>query len=196
MADHTASAHSQQPTAYSQYDGGYDQQQPTPFTAPPNQQNTQFYSPQPGYNSEPPTFLAPGLAGHTSPPPSMVPGGYNAPTAMNTGYSPAVSQSPPQQYGGGPYTPQQGYGGNERQYTIGGDGYGASSVPPLQDNAPAYDPYNVYAQQDGAAGEGSTPRGPRPQPTHADSSYVTAPEEAPPGYDAGGGAVTGRWGKQ
>jgi hypothetical protein len=83
----------------------------------------------------------------------------------------------------------------QRQYTLGGDGYGNNSVPPL----PEHDPYSGYppgldttsgATTGAYAGATSPVRGPRPQP-----SAGGIPDEAPPGYDQGGSSVVGQWDK-
>ncbi|KAF8807931.1 pali-domain-containing protein [Phlegmacium glaucopus] len=84
----------------------------------------------------------------------------------------------------------------ERSYTLGGDSYGASSQPPLQEyNTRGYYGYNEghsspppintntgYMQ----AGPASPVRGPRTPATH---------DDLPPGYEIGTSGVTGNWGK-
>ncbi|KAF6748398.1 hypothetical protein DFP72DRAFT_1174304 [Ephemerocybe angulata] len=212
---HTASGgHSQYPSTagpaqtagFAQYEA-YEQ----PYSSPPQQPATSYYSPQPDaqYTArEHPAFLAPGLT--SSPPP---PAGYSsnalAPTALTTGYSPALTQSPPQQqqqrqpsydayntaanHYNTDYIDDYGQPQQQRQYTLSGDGYGASSVPaPPPGEAPAYDPYaGAYGEQAVVA---SPVRGPREQPQ---SGYGRGGEEAPPpGYEQGAGGVQGRWGKQ
>lgn len=212
-ADHTASAHSQHPSAvsYSPYEQGYDQPQagggyPPPqqsLSPPPQQpqQGTQYFSPQPNsyYTNEPPAFLAPGLAAQSTSPPPM----------SNTGYQQQGYNDQP--YAGNSHS-NYDYGYDQqrqptRQYTLGGDGYGQSSVPPLQDDGGAYDPYSTQAQVGavmvGGSGAGNTSpvKGPRAQPP---SNYAGAGsgaggsgyDDSPPGYDPGDGQVQGRWGKQ
>jgi len=96
---------------------------------------------------------------------------------------------------------------HERAYTLGGDGYGASSVPPLQQQQD-YDyghssSSGFYGSQQPSASAINTNVGGFVQP-HTPSSPVKGPraqpgsmfpEEAPPGYDSGTSGITGNWGK-
>ncbi|THV01432.1 pali-domain-containing protein [Dendrothele bispora CBS 962.96] len=100
--------------------------------------------------------------------------------------------------------------GPERSYTLGGDGYGMNSVPPLperQDSVPpmpdhpsatAYNiPYaGTTAPINTNSGNTSPVKGPRPPPgiptTH---SSPVEHEDSPPGYDAGTSGIAGAWGK-
>jgi len=110
--------------------------------------------------------------------------------AMPNPYYTSASPPPPQ--------PNQ----HDRSYTLGGDGYGASSVPPLQEyNTPAPYGYGAPAHTQSpppistdvsylqSPPQTSPVRGPRAQPG-------TVPEDSPPGYDAGTSGVTGNWGKR
>ncbi|KAL0570841.1 hypothetical protein V5O48_011113 [Marasmius crinis-equi] len=84
--------------------------------------------------------------------------------------------------------------GQDRSYTLGGDGYGQNSVPPLQERAPS-----VPAMPDHPTTAGYVPYSTSPpvpnmpttSPAHGASSY----DDSPPGYDPGTGAVQGAWGK-
>lgn len=78
----------------------------------------------------------------------------------------------------------------ERNYTLGGDGYGNNQLPPLQDPSPAgYYGYNTSPPSEFQ--QPTSPiRGPRPQPGAA------APEDAPPGYEPSNTGVAGNWGKR
>ncbi|KAH8835599.1 SUR7/PalI family-domain-containing protein [Flagelloscypha sp. PMI_526] len=98
----------------------------------------------------------------------------------------------------------------ERSYTLGGDGYGGNSVPPLPDtnpyaghdanpyaggyatSQPSMDFANAYPQSTPSPAAGpSGVQGPRP---HRDSQSY--PEQPPPMYSEEHGAATGAWGKQ
>lgn len=110
--------------------------------------------------------------------------------------------------------PQQ----NQRQYTLGGDGYGASSVPPLQQDyvnhptgygassvPPLQDYHDSHSGQYGIqappgintnVGYAYSPqtstspvRGPRAQPG-------TTPEAPPPSYEPSPSGITGNWDKR
>lgn len=90
----------------------------------------------------------------------------------------------------------------DRAYTLSGDGYGASYVPPLQDfNSPGVYGYGqpVHTQSpppiNTSMGYSEPPLrspigGPRPQP-----GVASPQEDQPPGYEPGVSGVTGRWGK-
>lgn len=95
----------------------------------------------------------------------------------------------------------QAPGHQDRSYTLGGDGYGSNSVPPLPEHQSMNSAYLPYPGQTHSSPEPintnlspmppsqtSPIKGPRPQPGQLD--------DAPPGYDAGSGNVTGAWGKQ
>ncbi|KDR85667.1 hypothetical protein GALMADRAFT_84706 [Galerina marginata CBS 339.88] len=107
-------------------------------------------------------------------------------------YNPSYAASHNQYYNTSSSPPPQQYQ-NERSYTLGGDGYGANSVPPLQEHDGYYGSQaqptintNVgYAH----SGQTSPVRGPRAQPR-------TIPEDSPPGYEPGASGVTGNWGKR
>lgn len=176
--DYSAASHGQEPTSYSQY-GGY---------APPSQPPPQpSYPPQSSYSS--PSY----------PPPQQP-------------YSPPRVASPP----GGPYSPYapaaapQPFAAPqaERQYSLGGGGYGGSSVPALANPHDAFDervPYAGAARTPGpidtavgvAGGAGrarspTSPRGPRGQ-TQAFAAQAQAQrpgqqsyDDSPPGYDGPG----------
>ncbi|KAF5368544.1 hypothetical protein D9758_002150 [Tetrapyrgos nigripes] len=100
--------------------------------------------------------------------------------------------------------------GPERNYTLGGDGYGENSVPPLPerqgsvpalpDHPAASSTYNIPYSGSPApintnlplsGGTNPSPRGPRQQPTTSSPTH----EDSPPGYEAGTSGITGAWGK-
>lgn len=68
----------------------------------------------------------------------------------------------------------------ERSYTLGGDGYGSNSVPPLDNNG------GGYFASPGPITSNLPATGPPKAPQFEDS---------PPGYDAGASGVQGAWGK-
>ncbi|KAF8910073.1 SUR7/PalI family-domain-containing protein [Gymnopilus junonius] len=139
---------------------------------------------------------------------------YNADPYNNTttGYT---ATHDPYYHSTSPPPPQQ----NQRQYTLGGDGYGANSVPPLQQDyvnhpnghgASSVPPLQDYHDRSGVQYGAPAPsgidtnvgyafspqpqtnpvRGPRAQPG-------TIPEEAPPpSYEPSTSGVTGNWGKR
>ncbi len=123
--------------------------------------------------------------------------------------NPYISTTPSNPYttpAPNPYTysspppPTQRYASPDRQYTLGGDGYGGNSVPPLQessyygagalpDSYPA--PINTNVGY-GAQSHTSPVRGPR-QPPGPSSGY--SPDDSPPSYEVGTPGATGHWGK-
>ncbi|CAA7264824.1 unnamed protein product [Cyclocybe aegerita] len=143
---------------------------------------------EPAYNSDPYNNTP------TSPPMPQA----STYAASNPYYG--ASSSPP---------PQQGRGQPERSYTLGGDGYGMNSVPPLPEHSTpggAYYAYggdqqpqhiNPYAPSpiDTNTGYAAQPvhtspvKGPRAQPG-------AIPEDSPPGYEPGTSGITGNWGKR
>ncbi|PPQ77035.1 hypothetical protein CVT25_014852 [Psilocybe cyanescens] len=154
---------------HEQHPSSYSQYDP--YAAQQQQQQSHYAEPsyhQDPYTTSPPMPAAGGYAGTPNP-------YFNAPT------SPPLPQAQ-----------------HERAYTLGGDGYGASSVPPLQDyghntsgshfltQSPPTLNTNLAFEQPAQA---SPVRGPRPRPG-------SMSEDAPPGYDAGTAGVTGNWGKR
>lgn len=80
----------------------------------------------------------------------------------------------------------------ERSYTLSGDGYGGSSVPPLPEHqyGAGYQPHSIDTNVGGYGGQQiqtSPVKGPRPQP---------GMEDAPPGYEPSPAGVSGNWGKR
>ncbi|TFK26783.1 pali-domain-containing protein [Coprinopsis marcescibilis] len=184
---HTASSHNQQPSGYSQYD-------PYAQTTSPPPQN--YYSPQPHQYSEQPRFVASpppdafaGATGYGQPisppqnnygvPAALVAGGAQQPPPPSV--TPAVSlhsvSSHYHQSQQAPPVPQP-----QRQYTVGGEGYGANTLPPLQEHS---DPYGGYS---------SGPPGIDNSAAYGGQRQV--PDELPPSYDQGNTAATGNWGKR
>ncbi|KAF5352472.1 hypothetical protein D9756_005863 [Leucocoprinus leucothites] len=183
---HTAASHGQQPSSYSQYNNYSSQPQP----------QTSHYA-EPSFN--PDVYNSTGVLSSASPPPmpaTNVPNPYTTPSS-----NPYTSSATPN-----PYTsfasqssPPQSYGA-QRQYTLGGDGYGENSVPQLpEENKSSYFPYS------GASAPSNTYPTPntgytapsQPDPTPGSQSPPTShsQEEAPPRYDADPAGVTGHWGK-
>ncbi|KAH6916687.1 SUR7/PalI family-domain-containing protein [Coprinopsis sp. MPI-PUGE-AT-0042] len=169
---HTA-VHSQNPSHYDPY----------AQTSTPPQPEGAYYSPQPHQNyGEQPAFIG---ASRSDPymQPASPPAPYR-PAALTPGYG---HTSPP---------PSNGYQTPQRQYTLGGDGYGGNSVPPLADDpyAAAYParPPGVDTSMGGYSGQAS-PAGPRAQPEAVRNNSI--PQDSPPGYEQGASAVTGQWGK-
>ena len=138
---------------------------------------------------------------------------YNADPYNNTAAGYAATHDP--YYHASSPPPQQ----HQRQYTLGGDGYGASSVPPLQQDyanppngygassVPPLQDYNdgysshyntpVPPGIDTSAGYAYSPqaptspvRGPRAQPG------ANSEEPPPPSYEPSTSGVTGNWGKR
>ncbi|KAJ3572207.1 hypothetical protein NP233_g3238 [Leucocoprinus birnbaumii] len=186
---HTAAGpHSQQPSSHSQYNNYSTQPQP----------QTSHYA-EPSFN--PDVYNSTAILSSASPPPMPTAGLANPYTtpAANPYTSPAATPA------ANPYTshtqspPPQTYGA-QRQYTLGGDGYGENTVPPLpQENYSSYSPYS-----------GASTSTAYPAPINTNAAYTTpshpaegslppptshSPEDAPPGYDAGASGVTGQWGK-
>lgn len=174
--DHTpSSSHTQQQSSYSQYD---------------NHENQQHLVQQP-YRQ--PTTFNPEAYNQTAALVNIASGGvYGSPDLSTSHYpplNPSASPPPPQfqsqMYSRQPY--QSNYHQPERNYSLGGDGYGANSVPPLglQPNyhtgaAPSFSsslpsPYdNIPLQHNNSAPLG---------------------DDAPPGYDKESSTVQGQWGK-
>jgi len=93
--------------------------------------------------------------------------------------------------------------GVQRQYTLGGDGYGGNHNSLLPDASNSYLPYSGTGMSFGAY---QTPINTNtgyaaPSMTSPTKQYQQAPvssqplEEAPPGYDAGAAGIIGYWGK-
>ncbi|KIJ65051.1 hypothetical protein HYDPIDRAFT_89145 [Hydnomerulius pinastri MD-312] len=165
---------------------------------PPAQQS---YAPYDPYGTQPATHYTE---------PSFNPDVYNATAAMPG----ASTQSP---YAAPYSAPRSPVHQPERSYTLGGGGYGASTVPPPQNNDPYNDPYYGNYQGPshtspspmsrsppaidthivGAASNVSPikgPRGPR-------SSIVMAPpqpqySDSPPTYESGPAGAPGQWGSK
>lgn len=81
----------------------------------------------------------------------------------------------------------------DRSYTLGGDGYGQNSVPPLQERSPS-----VPAMPDHPTTAGYVPYStgsPAPSMPKGGPSHSPQYDDSPPGYDPGTGAVQGAWGK-
>ncbi|PPQ64074.1 hypothetical protein CVT24_008887 [Panaeolus cyanescens] len=160
---HTASSqHGQQPSAYTQYDPyAATPTAPTPYQQPYSSYQDQSYADP--YSSHPL---------NTGPTPAATAYGQTPNPYM------AHSSSPPPQIR------------PERNYTLGGDGYGSNQLPPLQESTPA----GYYGYTSSPPSEPQQPtspiRGPRPQPG------VGVPEDSPPGYEPSNSGVTGNWGKR
>lgn len=155
-------------SSHEQQPSGYAQYDPYP-----SQQNTRYA--EPSFN--------PDTYNNTAAMNTPVPSATNYASMPNPYYS---STSPP------PPQPNQ----HDRSYTLGGDGYGASSVPPLQEfNTPS--PYGY-----GAPAHTQSPPPINTNVGYAQSSQQTslqpAPihEDSPPGYETGTSGVTGNWGKR
>ncbi|KAF4604785.1 hypothetical protein EYR40_003567 [Pleurotus pulmonarius] len=125
-----------------------------------------------------------------------------------------IAEEPTSYYNPHSPTPPIQHPTPDRSYTLGGDGYGQNTVPPLNDQygssynyayggqsagSPAHTPSPAVAALNTAVAAAAMPhsgstspvRGPRAQPTIAQTQY----DDAPPGYDAGPSAPTGQWGK-
>ncbi|KAF8665262.1 hypothetical protein AX16_000283 [Volvariella volvacea WC 439] len=169
----SASAHSQQPTAYSQYDN---------------------------YNTPPP------------PEPQPQPQPYRQPTYpnYNASYAPAdynASSTPYANYYSQPTAPQSPV--HDRNYTLGGTGYGANTVPPLPEQSNPYltpqtnnqlpYPGETRAQPSAIpAPVTELPLSSSPPPLQSSSQQQShyGHEDAPPVYDAGTSGIQGHWGKR
>ncbi len=146
----------------------------------------------------------------TSPPPNIAANPY---LGGNVTSSP-IAEEPTSYYNPHSPTPPIQHPTPDRSYTLGGDGYGQNTVPPLNDQygssynyayggqsagSPAHTPSPAVAALNTAVAAAAMPhsgstspvRGPRAQPTIAQTQY----DDAPPGYDAGPSAPTGQWGK-
>ncbi|KXN88889.1 pH-response regulator protein palI/rim-9 [Leucoagaricus sp. SymC.cos] len=164
----------------SYYTAGSHQQQPSSYSQYNNYssqaqpQNTHYS--EPSFNPDVYNSTAPSSNPYTS---SSTPNPYSSHTA----------QSPPEPYG----APQ-------RQYTLGGDGYGANSLPPLpEESSSSYFPNLGVAASSAYPSpiNTSTGYGAPSQTSPTKESYPPPPasDEAPPGYDAGTSGVTGHWSK-
>ncbi|KAF8167411.1 SUR7/PalI family-domain-containing protein [Crassisporium funariophilum] len=178
---HTASSHEQQPTSYSQYD---------PYGAQSQPPQHPHYA-EPSYNADP--------YGHIAQANPAMPSAVSYAGATPNPYYSTPSSPPPQ------LSQQQQH---DRSYTLGGDGYGASTVPPLQEYNNVPGGYYAYGGEepsrpshgapiDTNLGYASSPqtspvRGPRAQP----GAPLAPLEDSPPGYDTGTSGVTGNWGKR
>jgi hypothetical protein len=91
----------------------------------------------------------------------------------------------------------------ERSYTLGGDGYGASAVPPLAEHNTTYYHYGGEPTATSAppidTNVGTVPvvrtspvKGPRSQLVVLEPPH----EDLPPGYEPGSSDVVGQWGKR
>ncbi|KAG6842434.1 hypothetical protein C0991_007564 [Blastosporella zonata] len=88
---------------------------------------------------------------------------------------------------------------NDRSYSLGGGGYGASSVPPLPEHQTSYFPAQSISSPApidtslayAPAAQTSPVKGPRAQ-----NSLQVRNEDSPPTYDAGSSGVQGTWGKR
>ncbi|KAF8899128.1 SUR7/PalI family-domain-containing protein [Infundibulicybe gibba] len=203
----------------------YSTTQPPPTNSPPpiNQYlagNTQHYGPE-RYGSPPQGYghTAGGTSYHTAASHQQYPSNYaydsqrqrsepafNPDTYNNTGYlSPSHTgyANTTNNYSAQATPPQVQH---DRSYTLGGDGYGANSVPPLQEEPSSYFPYPGDAHGSPAQintnvayvspPQTSPVKGPRSQPQQSQQSHHDYDrEEAPPGYDAGTSNITGAWGK-
>ncbi|KAL0951706.1 hypothetical protein HGRIS_008381 [Hohenbuehelia grisea] len=202
------------PTIGAAYGQGYS----TPPATTPSPANNQYLNAgnqygQDPYGASPYGHTAGGTSYHSASSHQQYPSAYaqagqepafNADPYNATAAPYAATSYEPQSY----YSPQQSTPGvaapqpqpHERAYTLGGDGYGANSVPPLNDQA-AYNPYMgtghgspapINTNVGVATTSHMSPHNASPVkgPT-ANSQY----EDSPPGYDAGNGQVTGAWGK-
>ncbi|KAF9451406.1 pali-domain-containing protein [Macrolepiota fuliginosa MF-IS2] len=183
---HTAASQNQQPTSYPQYD------QYNNYNSQPQPQTTHYS--EPSFN--PDVYNSTGILNTSSSPPVPATNTSTANPYLASSSSPYTTPSTPSQQ----YTPHQ------RQYTLGGDGYGANSVPPLpEQNSSSYYQYsgagaasNSYpAPIDTSTAYGVLPqtspvKGSR-QPPGSTLSY--SPDDAPPVYEAGSSDVAGHWGK-
>ncbi|KIM47550.1 hypothetical protein M413DRAFT_439214 [Hebeloma cylindrosporum] len=134
--------------------------------------------------------------------PSYNPETYNNTAAMNPTMPSATNYaSMPNPYYGSSSPPPPQPTPHDRSYTLGGDGYGGSSVPPLQEHNTPY-------------GYGAPAHTQSPPPIDTNVGYVQSPpqhtspvkgpraqpapihEDAPPGYETGTSGVTGNWGKR
>jgi hypothetical protein len=172
-------------TATSQYNDYSSQPQP----------QTSHYA-QPSFN--PDVYNSTGILNSASPPPmptAAAPIPYTAPSNPYTSHSAVnpytsyTSQSPP----------PQSYGAPRHQYTLGGDGYGAHSVPTHpEENSSSYFPYSGAGASSGAHAAPINPTTGYGAPSHTSpvkGSQPLSSEEAPPGYDAGTSGVIGHWSK-
>lgn len=180
--DHTATSHNQQPSSYSQYNNYGSQPQPQAA-----------HYPEPSFN--PDIYNSTGIL-NTSPSPPMpaasVPNPYTSSTPNP--YTSYNAQSPPTQQ----------YTSSQRQYTLGGDGYGANAVPPLPaENNSSYFPYpgsgpsssSYVAPANTNTGHGVPSQVNAANDSQPPDSSSFPPDEAPPDYDAGTSGVAGHWGK-
>ncbi|KAG7099727.1 hypothetical protein E1B28_001544 [Marasmius oreades] len=80
----------------------------------------------------------------------------------------------------------------DRTYTLGGDGYGTNSVPPLQERSPS-----VPAIPDHPATAGYIPysTSPPPPPNRQQAPPAHSYDDNPPGYEAETSGIPGAWGK-
>ncbi|KAF9270720.1 pali-domain-containing protein [Marasmius fiardii PR-910] len=115
---------------------------------------------------------------------------------MYGGQSGAYSQPTPPAQGGynshatSYYTPAGTPGAApDRSYTLGGDGYGANSVPPLRERSPS-----VPAIPDHPSTAGYVPYSTSPPPGMPKVA-PTAYDDSPPGYESGTSGIQGAWGK-
>ncbi|KAK1235097.1 hypothetical protein PQX77_001693 [Marasmius sp. AFHP31] len=91
------------------------------------------------------------------------------------------------------YTPAATPGaGPDRSYTLGGDGYGQNSVPPLQERSPSVPTIPDHPTTAGYVPYSTgSPAPSMPKATSQSPQY----DDSPPGYDPGTGSVQGAWGK-
>ncbi|EDR15231.1 uncharacterized protein LACBIDRAFT_291721 [Laccaria bicolor S238N-H82] len=130
--------------------------------------------------------------------PSFNPETYNNTSQMvNTAVG--YSSTPNQYYGSSsPAHPQP-----ERSYTLGGDGYGASTVRPLAEHNAAYYPYGGEPTATSVppidTNVGTVPVV-RTSPVKGPRSHLVVleppHEDLPPGYEPGSSNVVGQWGKR
>lgn len=133
--------------------------------------------------------------------PSFNPNTYNNTAAVNPPASSATNYGAmPNPYYSSASPPPPQPNQRDRSYTLGGDGYGGSTVPPLQEyntsygyGAPALThsppPINTNVGYAQSPQQTSPVKGPRAQP-------APIHEDSPPGYETGTSGVTGNWGKR
>lgn len=197
---HTLGASNYAPSVYSQH-------QNTSPPPPTNQYlNVQGYSDRYGNNASPAQYghTAGGTTYHSAVSHQQYPSSYSQ-------FDP-YEQQPHPQYSdpyysssnqSGTPSPGQGYGSNatsyysaatpgqsqpERTYTLGGNGYGMNTIPPLPEHEsgpPA--PINTSIPSTSGEQRTSPVKGPRPNSTLHD--------DAPPGYEPGTSNIQGAWGK-
>jgi hypothetical protein len=189
LPDHSAASHQQYPSSYSQYDQkptqqqGYQQYDQT-AQHQQQQQGYQQYDAQPQQGHQQDSYYDAYSTNHNPLSPPLPSPNYGANSNTSSDYS-ASAATPAAQ--------------PERQYTLGGgdvygDGYGANSVPPLQEHSDQVGGQYHFGQMTDSPKSLQTnlpSKSSSPQPARS-SAY----EDSPPGYDAGTSGVQGRWGKQ